>query len=389
MKQFLLKNELIWQLNRMVKSIHIEKRYKKILRKYSRMDNNKSIYQLLDLKGWNKFDSSNLRIVYMGTDYYQDFGGFNQALSELFDAKFFYQYNGVYGQYSGKDSKKNNTTQLLRLLDKWSEEDFEPDILLMQSFGFNIDVNEMIKIKKKYNMKIINIGMDERLSYELGYEDGFEKGISGLNSVIDAVFVTTPECVDWYMKEGVPAYYFPLASNPDIYFPIEGYEKKYDVGFIGRKYGIRGRIVEYLISNGINVKAYGPGWDSGTLDISENNDFYNSCKIVLGTGNIGYSYKLMNPKLRDYEVPLSGVLYITNYSKELSLSFEQDKEIVFYNGKEELLMKINYYLKNSCEREKIAELGYIKAVNNHTYNKRLSYVFNKLSQDVDLIDKWV
>jgi hypothetical protein len=382
-KNILLKNKLIWEINSFFKSKQVETKYENIKKEYENKKIEKTFKELIEKKGWENFSFfQDTRIFYIGTDYLQDFGGFNQALEKKFSVKFFYKENGEYGQYSRGNAPAKNLYRIENLLEKYlKEENWVPDILMMQSFGFNIDNEKILELKEKYGFKIINIGMDERLSYRLEKINGKEQGIAGLNEIVDLVLVTTPECVEWYMKDNIPAIYFPLASNEEIYYPIENKEKKYDVGFIGRKYGIREEIVNFLIKNGIDVKAYGPGWESGTLDVSDNNEFYNSCKIVLGTGNIGYSKKLMNPKLRDFEVPLTGTLYITNYSKELSELFVEDKEIVLYKSKKELLKKVNYYLKNIKEREKIGKNGYIKAIREHTYEVRLE---KKLKNDISL-----
>lgn len=380
LKDKLLSNKIVWNINKNIKAYQIEKNYEKIKKYYERIETSFKTEDLLKAKGWTGNKNSKFKIFYFGGDPLQDFGGFNQALEEISDLKLFYKRDGSYGQYSRGQARDENLDWLELLFQRYKlEENWVPDILLMQSFGFNINIQKMKMLKAKYGFKVINIGMDERLSYKLGIENGFEKGIAGLNEIIDLALVTTPECVDWYLKEEIPALYFPLASNEKVYYPVKDIEKSIDVGFIGRKYGIRKDIVNFLKLNGINVKAFGPGWESSILDVSQNNTFYNSCKIVLGTANIGYSNKLMNPKLRDFEVPLSGTLYITNYTKELAELFEEDKEIIFYQNRKELLKKIKFYLENEPLREKIAKAGYNRAVVEHTYTKRLTNIFNFIS----------
>ncbi|KIL49813.1 hypothetical protein KP78_12810 [Jeotgalibacillus soli] len=374
----LLKNKLIWNINKNIKAYQVESKYKKNFNYYRKMDFNNDIDDLLRSRGWSDVNKNALKVFYFGGDPLQDFGGFNQALANMYDLKLFYKRDGSYGQYSRGQARDQNLDWLSEQFDSYKrEENWVPDILMMQSFGFNINIEKMKKLKEMYGFKIINIGMDERLSYKLGIENGYEKGIAGLNEIVDLVLVTTPECVEWYLKEGIPAFYFPLASNEEVYFPIENIEKKYDVGFIGRNYGLRKELIQFLTKNGINIKAYGPGWGSGVLDVNDNNEFYNSCKIVLGTANIAYSSKLMNPKLRDFEVPLSGTLYITNYTQELTELYQGDKEIVFYKTKDELLKKINLYLGNDKMRDEIAKNGYEKALAAHTYQVRLKEIFNK------------
>ena len=61
-------------------------------------------------------------------------------------------------------------------------------------------------------------------------------------------------------------------------------------------------------------------------------------------------------------------------SKQLDEIFKEDHEIVFYSTKEEALEKINYYLNNPTEREKIAENGYNKVIECFTTNNIVEYV---------------
>ena len=52
-------------------------------------------------------------------------------------------------------------------------------------------------------------------------------------------------------------------------------------------------------------------------------------------------------------------------SPAFSELFEEGKEIVSFSNYEDLLKKVNYYLKNDAEREKIAEATYNKILNNY------------------------
>jgi spore maturation protein CgeB len=63
-------------------------------------------------------------------------------------------------------------------------------------------------------------------------------------------------------------------------------------------------------------------------------------------------------------------------SKQLDEIFKEDHEVVFYSTKEEALEKINYYLNNPIEREKIAENGFNKVMNSFTTNNIVEYVLS-------------
>ena len=57
--------------------------------------------------------------------------------------------------------------------------------------------------------------------------------------------------------------------------------------------------------------------------------------------------------------------------------FEDKKEIVFYEGIEDCIHKLNYYANNSEEREQIALSGKEKVLNYHTQIQRVDKILDE------------
>jgi spore maturation protein CgeB len=68
---------------------------------------------------------------------------------------------------------------------------------------------------------------------------------------------------------------------------------------------------------------------------------------------------------------------ILNDSKKLHELFEDKKEIVFYEGIEDCIHKLNYYANNSEEREQIALSGKEKVLNYHTQTQRVNIIMQE------------
>lgn len=64
-------------------------------------------------------------------------------------------------------------------------------------------------------------------------------------------------------------------------------------------------------------------------------------------------------------------------SKKLHELFEEGKEIVFYDDIVDCINKINYYHENKEERNKIAENGYKKVLNNYTQQQVVDKIISK------------
>lgn len=371
-KNQMLRIRLIWMLNAKIKSFGILYRYN-LWKVYYACKKEKAIqYKIFNEKCRN--------IVYVGADERQDKSGFMQALGKKFEVVIpFTKSNGEWGQYIEKDTcKKENIKRLRNIIEKSK---CKIDCIIMQSWGFAFDAEELLKLKNEHNFKIINIDMDSRLIYrKIVYRGKQNPGIYGLAKCTDLFLVTTKEIVDWYRKEGIPALYFPLASSDSFYHPIQC-ERKYDVGFIGGNYGIRADLIKYLNSNGIAVETRGGGWPQGEIRFEDNNRFFNECRIVLGIGNISYCRNFYNPKLRDYDAPMSGSVYITNWTPELQNDFLENREIVLYRKRKELVKKIRWLLSNQKVMEEIRKASHEAAKMRHSYEKRIDEVFRYICRE--------
>ena len=84
---------------------------------------------------------------------------------------------------------------------------------------------------------------------------------------------------------------------------------------------------------------------------------------------------------RVWDIMSVGGFCITNYQEELEDYFVIDKELVVYHSLDELMEKIDYYLKHEDERLRIAINGYKAVRNKHDSKERLQrviqYIFDE------------
>jgi len=367
-----------------LQSIFIYFQYKFLVRYYKFKSQKKSFYELLEFKGFTKewrekFAQKKPIIFFAGNDEYQDKSGFIQELEKVCDKVYlFYKEDGSYGTYhfgssNYKLNSANNKKIIFKTLANCNKDDL-PDILLLQAWGWNMTNEDIMEIKTKYpQLKIVNICMDDRHSYWLY---GSKKlGSAGLFPSIDLVLSTSSETVEWCLKEDTPAVFFPLGSSLDFFYPIE-LEKKYDVGFVGTKYGLREEIVNAMIKNGINVKAYGNGWENGKLPLNETNKFFNECELILGIGTIAGCKNFYNMKLRDFDALMSGGAYITHNNPDLKMLFEDT--IILCDSLEEFIEKTKYYLEHKEALSEMKEKGFKLVRENYTYQQNFLRVFETL-----------
>ncbi|MEZ9076145.1 glycosyltransferase [Vibrio cyclitrophicus] len=373
------KETYIYSLNCSFKSYKTKKLYSDIVKYYS----NKKICSIEEKLG--KIKRSNLflkmrnkeaTVFYLGTDESQDKSGFLQSLQGFASVKYFTKNDGNYGQYNIKDGncKDLNSARIKELItDEYIKKNRKLDLFLMQTWAWRIKEDIFYFLKEAYpDIIIANICMDDRHSYT--NHGNWNSGTFGLIKYLDFSLVTSKECVEWYLKEGVPSFYFPEASDKNIFHPYkENLNKKYQIGFVGACYGIRKKIVDSLISDGLEVKAYGNGWPSGRLDLDKTNEFYNDCELILGCGTIGHCSDFYALKLRDFDVPMSGAIYLTHDNDDLHELFDINNEIFLAKGIKDFREKARYILNLGVhEKQRIRDLARKKSEKYHTYTFRLN-----------------
>lgn len=316
-----------------------------------------------------------LRIFLFGANEAQDKTGFFQALQKISDLVVFKNQKGEYGpEHDAEPFKKiyieRNDAAFLKQLEA-AHKEAPIDILIGQMWAHRMSSSVLCKAQS-LGIITLNIAMDDRLPWHWGYESGIRLGAIGLKDGVDLTLTTSPECCAWYWCENAPAVYFPLGSDPDLFLPSK---KTIDVCFVGSKYGIREQIVNTLIAAGIHVEAFGPGWPNGPIDSDQVAEVFNKSRIILGIGTVGYNNDLFTLKLRDFDAPMAGALYITHRTPELQQLFTEDEEIAFYEDERQAAEKIKKFLASPTLLEQMGSKARVKACQLYSWEKRLAAAF--------------
>jgi hypothetical protein len=185
-----------------------------------------------------------------------------------------------------------------------------------------------------------NIGFDDTLQF-WGHKEA--SGLSG-NADIASSFDVCITCgserdVGRYIGVGARPLFLPPGVNPQA-FEHPKVERDIPISFVGQCYGKRPAIVEYLRANGVAIQTFGRGWPGGEVSLETMKEIYARSVINMGFGYTGGSSSVVL-KGRDFEVPVSGGLYLTSYNAEMEKYFTPGKEIEFYHDETELLRKFS------------------------------------------------
>jgi spore maturation protein CgeB len=331
-------------------------------------------------------DVRRLKVFWVGANLDQDRSGFLQALERACNVTCFYNFKGEYGLWY-KDTHGRTRVydpEIVALNDKALLDQVRAarraggiDVLMGQMWSNYLSSEALSRIRS-LGVPVINVSMDDRLPDNWGSQDGCRLGAVGLAGATDLLLTTTAEACLWYAVEGCPAIFWPLASDPGVFSPPENEARDIDVLFVGNRYGIRARIIDYLTAHGIPVSCWGGGWPNGYASAAQCAALFKRARIILGISTVGYCDDVYTLKLRDFDAPMAGALYVTHRNPDLTALYREGEEFVCYQDERECADVIRHYLSNPEQRIAVARAGWRKAVSRDNWDHRIAETFHKV-----------
>ncbi len=270
-------------------------------------------------------------------------------------------------------------------------EEEKPDFVFLYLLNDVFYIDAVKKIKEiSPKTKIINFFGDDDTQYET-------------LSIYMALFsdfnlVAQREHIRDYFVDRIKNVFFTTGLGLD-FSRTEKMVKKYDVTFIGTPRGkYRSEPIKYLMDKGVNIKLFGFGWNDypefkeiygGPLGKEEMVDVVKQSRINLSLtkNHLGVPHF----KGRVCEMGSYKEFMLVEKSPSFSELFKEGTEIISFSDYEDLLKKVNYYLKNDSVREKIAEATYKKILGNYHFgvelNNFLKEVYNQRKVPPKLLPK--
>lgn len=105
-------------------------------------------------------------------------------------------------------------------------------------------------------------------------------------------------------------------------------------------------------------------------------DYYDVMPYVFKNSKINLNITLRSIRsgipLRAYDIMGAGGFLLTNYQSDLIDFFVPGEDFAYYDGIDDLLAKIEYYLSHEKERIEIAQNAFEKVSREHTYKSRIT-----------------
>lgn len=286
-----------------------------------------------------------------------------------------YDWGGQFNHRREKEWHKSvrdaMNSGMVHRIRQWIKEE-KADVIFTYLSGELVTADVLREIRD-CGIPLVNISLNDKENFVGKIRQGRAMGVRDICRYFDLCWTSTADALKKYRVEEALPLYLPEGANPEIHKP-SGAEKIIDVSFVGQCYGNRPEIIRKLRERGIEVVTYGYGWPEGPLSTEEMVRLYSRSRINLGFAGIsgyGSAYCL---KGRDFEIPMSGGLYLTEYHPELEQVYAPN-EIVTYRGFDDLVAKIRFLLSNPSKAEEIRQKGFQKARSTHTWELRFEKIF--------------
>lgn len=180
---------------------------------------------------------------------------------------------------------------------------------------------------------------------------------------------------------------------------------RYDVTFVGQKYGDRGDVLESVRKAGIDVETWGTGWGVRRFDrwllsrrgisklggtrILRHQEGATRCsqeEMVAIFEQSRISLNLTEPsqgserqiKGRTFEIPACRGVLLTGPAEGVEEYFEPGREMVVYDDATEIPQLCRSLLADDARLARIREAGYRRTIAEHTYRHRFTTLFDQM-----------
>ncbi len=246
----------------------------------------------------------------------------------------------------------------------------QPDYIFYITYQNQVMLETLVKLNNR-GAVLIGWFSDDQWRF-----DEFSKHLS---KYLQFSITTCRKAYEAYKALGYHPVLCQWGSNPRCYKRAKSTRKKHDVTFVGGRHGDRSSFVDALDKEGIRLSTFGRGWGE-RVSFEDMLRIFSKSKINLNFSSSSVDPSLKQIKGRVFEIPMCGGFLLTEYAPDLEEWYEIDVEIVCFTETREAIEKIRYYLDHKEERARIAEAGYRRALQSHSWDIRLREVFQKIRE---------
>jgi spore maturation protein CgeB len=264
----------------------------------------------------------------------------------------------------------------------------EPDVAFFCLFTDELDTATIEAVRRRGGGPTVNWFADDHWRF-----DHFSRHMA---PAFNLAVTTDPDSLPKYAAAGIQKVHLSQwACNRYAYGKVSD-QIGHEVTFVGQPHGTRPATIERLRAAGYAVACWGHGWPAGRLDHDGMVRVFSSSRINLNLSNSSAPLNTLRARIggllgrgprgprppqikgRNFEVPGSGGFLLTERVPHLERYFELGDEVAVYDGENDLVEQIGRWLEDEQARAKVADAGYRRVIEEHTYDHRFSEIFGRL-----------
>jgi spore maturation protein CgeB len=242
--------------------------------------------------------------------------------------------------------------------------EFRPHLILCNAGGLSFrpqDANTL----RGWGVKLLGIALSD--------PDVYKPTTSKIFKNFDAMYTNDAQTAELYRQGGVPAFQMPIATNDGFFRPLPpAPEYACEVLHLGAAHQDRIEPVRALVEH-FDTHVYGENWEKhdihnrGLVYGEETLKALNSARVVVLFSRTPSGRQTVKVGIFDFLA--AGALLATEDFPDLRQYFDVQKELIAFNGVDEMLAKIRYYLDHPGEAEAIRQAGRAKVMAQYTWKQ--------------------
>lgn len=245
-----------------------------------------------------------------------------------------------------------------------------PDVVLFVLMNCEIWLETLTALRESSSAILVSWATDDSWKYEQ-----FSRYVA---TPFHLYATTYPEALQKSREDGHSNFVLTqwAADAERLAEPLPAARCRYQVSFVGSAFGNRRELVQQLAGRGVAVECFGYGWPNGPVDTARMRSILRESVVSLNFGDSGLLIqggrlaRNRQIKARNFEVPGCGGFLLTETLESLENFYTPGREVVIYEGIDDLAGKIRYYLDHPAERDAIALAGHRRTASAHTYDAR-------------------
>ena len=223
------------------------------------------------------------------------------------------------------------------------------------------------------------MGLDDRHTFLAHPRGDIMVGVETIAPYVDLYWTSWRTATLLHYSIGSRAWLGAAAADPAFFHPLP-VERDIDVLFLGQAYGIRHEVIAYLRRRGIPIESRGHGFDGqvGYIPFEQTIELLSRARVVLGISNVSLMHDVTIPKGRDFEVPMCGACYVTQYVDELGDYFDIGRDIVCYGGQLNAAELVAGLLRDEARCARLRENALRRSRARNTWEARLAEMYTVL-----------